>query len=309
MGRERWYRRMETKRVQKGAGGVATLVYLNGEFVPYERAVIPVEDRGNLFADGVYEVIRFYGGRPLAMEAHMERLRRSAEAIRLPAPDVEALTRAGLELVKANGVVDGSLYLQVSRGVAPRNHLFPPGAKPTVFMIAREVPRPDRQVVEKGVACITVPDIRWGRCDIKSIGLLPNVLAKQEAHEKGAYEALFVRDGIVTEGTSSNLFAVKGGKLLTHPEGEHILPGITRRIILHLAEREGVEVELAELREEELREADELFISGTLAELMPVTSVDGRPVGSGSVGPVTRRLRAQYDALVERVRAGSAERF
>ncbi len=295
--------------MHEGAGGVATLVYLNGEFVPYEKALIPVEDRGNLFADGVYEVIRFYGGRPLAMEAHMERLKRSAEAIRLPAPDIGELTRAGLELVKANGVVDGSLYLQISRGVAPRNHRFPEGVKPTVFMIAREVPRPDPQLVNSGVACITVKDIRWGRCDIKSIGLLPNVLAKQEAYEKGAYEAIFVRDGVVTEGTSSNLFAVRGGRLITHPEGEHILPGITRRIVLHLAEREGVEVELAEMKAEELQDVDELFLSGTIAELMPVTSVDGRPVGSGEVGPITRRLRAQYDALVERVRAGTAEPF
>lgn len=288
---------------------MSTLVYLNGSFVPYEKAVIPVEDRGNVFADGVYEVIRFYGGNPLAMEAHMERLRRSAEAIRLPAPDIGALTRAGLELVKANGVNDGSLYVQMSRGAAPRNHRFPEGVEPTVFMIAREVARPEREKVEKGVACITVKDIRWGRCDIKSIGLLPNVLAKQEAHEKGAYEALFVRDGIVTEGTSSNLFAVQNGKLITHPEGEHILPGITRRIILRLAEREGIEVELGEIREEELGAMEELFISSTNSEVMPVTSVNGRPVGCGVVGPVTRRLAAQYDALVERVRAGVAETF
>lgn len=284
-------------------------VYLNGAFLPYEKALIPVEDRGNVFADGIYEVIRFYGGHPLAMEAHLERFLRSAEAIRLPLPDIEELKEAALELVKVNGVRDGSLYLQMSRGVAPRNHRFPEGVTPTTFMIAREVARPDRALLEKGVACITVEDIRWMRCDIKAIGLLPNVLAKQEAHEKGAYEALFVRDGIITEGTSSNLFAVRGGKLITHPEGEHILPGITRRIILHLADREGVEVSLAEIREDELQAVDELFVSGTITELMPVTAVDGRPVGDGEVGPVTRRLLAQYDALVERVREGRAESF
>jgi len=284
---------------------LAEIVYLNGRFVPYEEARVPVEDRGNLFADGVYEVIRFYGGHPFAMQAHMERLARSAREIRLPEIDVAALAEAGLETVRKNGIGDGSLYVQVTRGPAPRSHAFPREPKPTVFMIARELARPSRSLVEQGVACITVPDIRWARCDIKSIGLLPNVLAKQQAVEAGAFEALFVRDGILTEGTSSNVFVVKGGKLVTHPEDGHVLPGITRRLILAIAREEGIGVEEEPLAAA-LDAVDELFISSTNVEVMAVVSVDGRPVGDGRPGPVTRRIQAQYDRLVERVRAGES---
>ena len=285
---------------------MSEIVYLNGRFVPYEQALVPVEDRGNLFADGVYEVIRFYGGHPFVMKAHMERLARSAREIRLPAIDVAALTEAGLEAVRLNRVEDGSLYIQVSRGPAPRNHAFPPDPKPTVFMIARPLARPDRSLVERGVACISVPDIRWMRCDIKSIGLLPNVLAKQQAKEAGAYEALFVRDRIVTEGTSSNVFAVRGGELITHPDGGHILPGITRRLILAIAKEEGIPVVEEPLRAEELGSVDELLISGTTTEVMGVVSVDGKTIGDGRPGPVTKRIQAHYDRLVERVRAGES---
>lgn len=285
---------------------MSEIVYLNGRFVPYQEALVPVEDRGNLFGDGVYEVIRFYGGHPFVMKAHMERLARSAGEIRLPAVDIAALMEAGLETVRRNGVDDGSLYIQVSRGPAPRNHAFPPDPKPTIFMIARSLARPDRALVERGVACISVPDIRWLRCDIKSIGLLPNVLAKQQAKEAGAYEALFVRDGILTEGTSSNVFAVKDGKLITHPGDGHILPGITRRLILAIASKEGIDVVQEALRVKELDSVDELLISGTTTEVMGVVSVDGRAIGNGEPGPVTKRIQAQYDRLVERVRGGES---
>lgn len=282
-------------------------VYLNGAFVPYEEARLPIEDRGTVFADGVYEVIRFYGGNPLAMRPHMERLQRSAEAIRLPQIDLDELTQKGLELVARNGIGDGTLYVQVTRGVAPRNHAFPPPETPmTCFMMARELPRPDKAQLEEGVACITVPDIRWARCDIKSIALLPNVLAKQEARDKGAYEALFVRDGIITEGSSSNAFAVKEGKLLTHPQGSNILPGITRRLVVSFAQAKGVPIVEEALTVDALAEVDELFVCSTTAELTPVVQVDGRPVGDGQVGPVTRRLQEAYEELIEGVRAGTA---
>lgn len=283
------------------------IVYLNGAFVPYAEALIPVEDRGNVLADGVYEVVRFYGGRPLSFDAHLERLARSAGEIRLPPVDLAELERAGLELVRRNELSDATLYIQVTRGVAPRIHAFPdPAPKPTVFMIARGAQRPPRQRFEEGVACITVPDTRWARCDIKAIGLLPNVLAKQEAYERGAFEALFVRDGVITEGSSSNVFGVRSGRILTYPEGPHILPGITRRLILALAAEEGIEVAEEELRLEELGTFDELFISSTTVEVMPVVKVNGRPVGDGRVGPVTRRLVARYEQLVEQVRQGAA---
>lgn len=280
-------------------------VYMNGKLLPYEEALIPIEDRGNLFADGVYEVIRFYGGHPLAMSDHMQRLVRSARAIRLPDFDVEELIRGGLELVARNEVNDGSLYIQVTRGVAPRNHGFPKaGTPPTIFMIARDVSRPDESLRSRGASCITVPDTRWARCDIKSIALLPNILAKQSARESGAFEALFVRDGLITEGSSSNVFAVKAGRLLTHPEGPEILPGITRRLIVGLSEEAGIEVAEASLKVEELSDVDELFISSTTSEVMPVVSVNEVPVGSGLVGPITRQLQGSYDRLVERVRSG-----
>lgn len=285
---------------------MSEIVYLNGKFVPYEQALIPIEDRGNLFADGIYEVVRFYGGHPFLMKAHMERLERSAAEIRLPAVDIEALTQAGLETVRQNGIGDGSLYIQVTRGPAPRNHAFPPDPRPTVFMIARPLDRPAADLREQGAACITVPDIRWLRCDIKSIGLLPNVLGKQQAKEAGALEALFVRDGIVTEGTSSNVFAVKEGRIVTHPDGEHILPGITKRLVLAIAKEQGIEIVEGALKEEELEDVDELFISSTTVEVMAVVSVDGRQVGDGKPGPVTKALQAKYDELVERVRQGES---
>lgn len=285
---------------------MSEIVYLNGKFVPYEEALVPVEDRGNLFADGVYEVIRIYGGHPFVMKAHMERLERSAQEIRLPAINIEELTEAGLETVRRNGIGDGSLYIQVTRGPAPRNHAFPDAPRPTVFMIARSLERPSAELRERGVECITVPDIRWMRCDIKSIGLLPNVLAKQQAKEAGAFEALFVRDDILTEGTSSNVFAVQEGRIVTHPDGEHILPGITRRLILAIARREGIDVVEGALKVEQLGSVDELFISGTTTEVMAVVAVDGRQVGDGRPGPVTRQIQAQYDELVQKVASGES---
>jgi len=290
-----------------GVTNVDEQVYLNGSFVPYEKALLPVEDRATLFADGVYEVVRIYGGRPLAMKAHMERMARSAREIRLPEVDFDELAHRGLELVERNGVGDGSLYIQVSRGVAPRNHLFPVGVAPTVFATARELARPAESLRQNGVACITVPDIRWGRCDIKTVALLPNVLAKQEARDRGVYDAIFVRDGVVTEATSANVFAVVGGEVVTHPEGSQILPGITRRLVAALAAEAGIPLAYREIRAQELAAAAELFISGTTTEIMPVVEVDGRKVGTGKPGPITRRLIEKYDELVEKTRRGDPD--
>ncbi|HEY8450619.1 MAG TPA: aminotransferase class IV, partial [Bacillota bacterium] len=209
-------------------------VFLNGRFVPYEQAVIPVEDRAFLFADGVYEVIPCYGGRPFRLELHLERLRQSATAleIRLPYPLAE-FERIVHELIRLNNLSDASVYLQVSRGVAPRNHLFPEGAQPTVVGIARPFTPPSDEELERGVRAITAPDNRWGICYIKTVGLLPNVLARQAAHRRGADEAILVRDGLVTEGTASNVFCVLDGIVYTHPLA-NILPGITRTTVLEI---------------------------------------------------------------------------
>ena len=282
---------------------MSKVVYLNGSFVDYAEAVVPVEDRGFVFADGVYEVIRFYGGKPFAAEEHLARLRRSAEAIKLDGlPSTQELMEAALETVDRNGCVNATLYLQVTRGPAPRKHEFPASEVPvTVFMIAREVPRPDAERVNRGVACITVPDIRWHRCDIKSIALLPNVLAKQQAAEAGAAEAIFVRDGIVTEGGSSNFFMVRGECLFTHPADEHILAGITRDYVLSLARKLQIEVREETFGMSEVENADEVFITSPGIEVLPVTTIDGKPVGNGVPGPVTKRLWQAFDDSISKL--------
>ncbi len=275
------------------------MVYLNGSFVPYAEAVVPIEDRGFVFADGVYEAVRFYGGKPFALDEHLARLERSAAAIDLELPAVEELAMATRETVVRNRCSDAVVYLQVTRGSAPRKHEFPvPSTTPTVFMIAREVARPDAKRLAAGVACITVPDIRWHRCNIKSIALLPNVLAKQQAAEAGAAEAVLVRDGVVTEGGSSNFFLVRDSCLFTHPADEHILAGITRGIVLSLARELRIEVREEKFGLSEVETANEAFISSTGIEILPVTTIDDRRVGCGLPGPVTMRLWQAYDARI-----------
>lgn len=276
-------------------------VFLNGEFVPYERALIHVEDRGNVFADGIYEVIRFYRGRPFEIELHLDRLERSAAAIRLPLPmERSELEETIEEIVRQNELEDAIVYLQVSRGVAPRNHPFPQNARPTIFMTARPVPVRPPESYEKGEACITVEDRRWKMCDVKAIGLLPNTLARQQAVEAGVLEALFVRDGIVTEASSSNFFLVEGSKLRTHPAGPFILPGVTRQVVLQLAERLRIEVEEVPFTVTELRQADEAFLTSTTLEIMPVVQVDGRKIGTGEPGPITADLIDAFRARTGR---------
>lgn len=273
-------------------------VYLNGQFVPYDQAKLPIEDRGTVFADGVYEVVRFYGRRPFFLDEHLQRLKNSMAEIRIPAIDLDQLRRDGCRLVEMNGVVDGGLYIQVTRGVAPRSHTFPADVTPTVFMTAREAARPPEELRNGGIACITTPDVRWLNCHIKSIGLLPNVLAKQQAKEQGAYEALFVRGENLTEGSSSNLFGVKDGRLYTHPEGPLILPGITRRAVLDIATREGIPVTFEPIRCADWSTYDELFISGTITEVLGIVSLDGKPVKDGKVGPVTRKIIERFDEMI-----------
>lgn len=274
-------------------------VYLNGEFVAYEDAKVHVEDRGYVYADGVYEVVRFYNDKPFELIPHFERLMRSAAEISLSTPTVSDLLPAALELVKRNNAGDGTLYIQVTRGVAPRKHAFPVGdVPPAVFMIARQAERPTADRVEQGVACITVPDIRWQRCNIKSISLLPNVLAKQQAVEANAFEAIFVRDGFVTEGSSSNAYAVRDGQLWTHPTDWRILGGITRNVILRLARELGIVVREEPVSEADFAAADEIIVSSTTIEVMPVTRLNGQAVGTGKPGPVTRRLWEAFDKMI-----------
>jgi D-alanine transaminase len=274
------------------------LVYLNGAFVPYERALVPVEDRGYVFADGIYEVIPFYHGKPLGLKQHLARLARSAEAIRLPLPPLVELEAAALETVARNGGGDVSLYMQVTRGTAPRKHAFPAEIQPTVYMLARPLTRPAAELLQNGVKCITVPDIRWQLCYIKSIGLLPNTLAKQHAVEAGAHEAVFVRDGVITEGSSSNFFLVIGDTVLTHPADQHILAGITRTLVLEAAAALGIPVREERCPEVAVKQATEAFLTSSTSEVLPVTVINGEAVGDGRPGPVTRRLWEAYDRAV-----------
>jgi D-alanine transaminase len=278
------------------------LVYLNGEFVPRDRALVPVDDRGFLFGDGIYEVTRVVRGRLFEAGRHARRLRRGVDALRIPFPaGAEAeLTGVAERLIGENGLTEGeaTVYVQVTRGAAPRTHQFPPeGTRPTVYVGTARFSPPDA-VRERGAGVVTHPDIRWGRCDLKTVNLLPNVLAKQAAVEAGAFEGVFVRDGVVTEGAQTTVFAVVGGVVRTHPLGERILPSVTREVVLELAAEAGIEVREDAVTLDELRAADEAFLASTTADVMPVVAVDGATLGGGAPGPVTRRLS---DALAARL--------
>lgn len=281
---------------------MSDLVYLGGEFVPRGRATVAIDDRGFLFGDAVYEVIRVVRGRFIEPERHLRRLARSLREVGLPAPALDLLGVA-TDLIRRNdlGGREATVYAQVSRGVAPRQHAFPPsGTPPTVLVTAMPfTPRTD--LIAGGVAVITLPDVRWSRCDIKSVNLLPNVLAAQRAAEAGAFEAILVRDGVVTEATRSNVLAVVGGVVRTHPTGPLILPGVTREVVLELASGAGLPVREEELGADELFAAEEVLLTGTTADVTPVVTVDGRALGEGRPGPVGRRLGA---LLAERIGVG-----
>jgi D-alanine transaminase len=276
-------------------------VYLNGGYVDHTEAAIPVDDRGFLFADGVYEVVRVYGGRAFLAEAHTQRLRAGLAALRIDARGLPDLVEISHRLIEANGLAgDGTVYIQVTRGVAPRKHAFPsPAVAPTVYLVAKAFQNHSADYFEQGVAAITVPDTRWSRCDIKSVSLLPNVLANQEAHEAGAFEAIFVRDGVLIEGSHSNLFGVVDGTLVTYPSCNYILTGITRNLVLDLARELGIPASEAPMYSHRIDDIEELFLSGTTTEVMPVTRLDGRPVGAGTRGDFTRRLQAAFRHRIE----------
>lgn len=284
------------------------IVYLNGDYVDHADAKISVDDRGFVFADGIYEVIRVYDGQLFMAEPHIARMRAGLRALLIDPRPVDDLLAVAERLLDRNDLRrgDATVYMQVTRGAAPRRHAFPAAAvHPTVYVAARAFAQHPVEFFERGVAAITAPDTRWSRCDIKSISLLPNVLANQQAKEKGAFEALFVRDGALIEGSHSNLFGVIDGELRTYPECNYILGGITRRLVLDLAAESGVPAREAPMYTHEIEQIEELFLSGTTTEVMPVTTLDGRPVGGGHPGPVTRRLFAAFRerAIPERATA------
>jgi len=272
--------------------------YLNGTYLPLAEARIPVLDRGFLFGDGVYEVIPVYGRKPFWFERHLERLQNSLDGIRLPNPHTaERWTEIVAGLVCRSAHDDQSLYLQVTRGVAKRDHAFPKDTVPTVFLMANPLSTPSPESIRDGVAAVTAQDNRWLRCDLKTIALLPNVLLRQLAVEAGAAETVLFRDGKLTEGAASNIFVVSGGVLLVPPKSPLMLPGITYDVVLDLARQHGVRHEVRDVTEAEVREAQELWLSSATREVLAITKLDGRPVGSGRPGPQFRHMYALFQEL------------
>ncbi len=278
---------------------MSRVAYVNGVYQRHSEATIHVEDRGFQFADGVYEVWSVCGGRMADCEGHMTRLHRSLNELQIDIPmSVEALTRVLKETIRRNRVRDGIVYLQVTRGTARRDHPCPaPGTPPSVVVPSKSLSsrKSDAQAAN-GVAVVTHPDIRWGRCDIKTVGLLPNVLAKQAARDKGAYEAWMVDEmGLVTEGSSTNAWIVdKSGKLRTRDTQANILKGITRTAIMAMIEAEGIELDERPFSVDEAKEAREAFFTAAGAFVMPAVSIDGVRIGDGKPGPIATRLRARY---------------
>jgi D-alanine transaminase len=271
--------------------------YLNGEFLPLDQARVSALDRGFIFGDGVYEVIPAYSRRPFRLPEHLKRLQRSLDAVRLGNPMTDAeWTRLIHELVARHAGEDQSVYLQVTRGVAKRDHAFPKGGKPTVFMMSSPLVTPARELVDTGVPCITATDYRWLKCDVKSVSLLANCLLRQSAADAGAAEVVLFRDGCLTEASASNVFVVRKGKLLAPPKNHLILPGITYDVVLELAAASGITVELRAIPEHEVRSADELWVTSSSKEVLAVTLLDGKPVGNGKPGPVFRTV---YEAFQE----------
>jgi len=276
------------------------IVYLNGEFLPLDRAKVSVLDRGFLFGDGVYEVIPVYGGRPFRLEEHLERLNNSLRGIRMESP----LTTEEWKPIFARlicGDQDQSIYLQVTRGAAPkRDHAFPEGAAPTVFVMCS----PIAPIPAEGVRAITLDDIRWQWCHIKAITLLANVLLRQLAVDRGCAEAILVRESFAVEGAASNLFAVVDGVLLTPPKGHAILPGITRDLVLELALTNDIPAAERDITLEELQRAGEVWLTSSTREILPVIELDGQPVGVGKPGPIWRQMNAIYQAYKQQLRQG-----
>jgi D-alanine transaminase len=272
-------------------------IFLNGSFLPAEDAKVPVMDRGFLFADGVYEGMGVLGGRLVDNDAHLERLERSLAEVRIQNPYARReWTRLEEELVGRNGMAEGFLYLQVTRGVAERDFLFPKAAAPTVMMFTQAKAIVNSPLAETGIAVASMPDLRWKRRDIKSLSLLAQVLAKQQAAEAGAHEAWMVdEDGFVTEGGSSSAFIITaGGSIIARPLSQAILPGITRRSLLRFAREAGLVIEERNFTLAEAFEAAEAFNTSASTFVLPVVSIDGRPVGTGRPGALTRRLRGLY---------------
>lgn len=285
------------------------ILYLNGEFLAPEHARVSVMDRGYLFGDGVYEVIPAYGGRPFRLNQHLQRLDNSLTAVRIPAPMSHTQWRSVLEeLLRRNSGEDQSIYLQVTRGVAKtRDHGFSADVTPSVFAMCSPIAAADPAVARDGVKAITLEDTRWQCCHIKAITLLPNVLLRQQAIDAGAAEAILIKDQYATEGAASNLFIVRRGILITPPKGPRLLPGITRDLILELAAQHALPYREADIAAADLANAEEIWLTSSTKEILPVTVLDDKPVGSGKPGAIYQRMSALYRAYKDQVRIGAVQ--
>ena len=275
------------------------VAYVNGWVGPLARARVSVLDRGFLFADGVYEVLRTYDGRPFQLEAHLRRLRQSLRGLRLPLPlPMPRLQALILDLLRRSGYADARVYLQVTRGAGPRRqHAFPRGVRPTLVVFVERVVEDARGPSRRGLAVVTMPDPRWRYCHLKTLVLLPNVLARQAAVRAGADEAVLLGPGgVVREGSTSNVFLVRRGVLRTHPLGAEILPGVSRQVTLDVARAEGLDVREEPFRLAALLRADEVLLSSTALEVAPVVRVDGKRIGAGKPGPVAAALQTRFRA-------------
>ncbi len=284
------------------------MIYLNGDFLPIEEARIPVLDRGFIFGDGVYEVIPAYSRRPFRLAEHLRRLQHSLDGIRLanPNPDAEWTELLG-QIIARNEGEDQYIYLQVTRGVARRDHAFPKEVRPTVFIMSNPLLPPPEALLSTGVAAITANDNRWMRCDIKATSLLPNVLLRQMAIDAGAVETILLRDGFMTEGAASNIFVVMNGILLTPPKSHLMLPGITYDVVLELAAAEKIPYEVREISEHEVRSAQEILLTSSTKEIMPVTRLDDKAVGEGKPGAVFTQLHGLYQRYKQTTMRGNSQ--
>ncbi len=281
------------------------MIYLNGKFLPIEQATIPVLDRGFIFGDGVYELIPVYSRKPFRLNEHLSRLQYSLDGIRLQNPHTEKqwidlVTR----IIELNEYDDQYLYLHITRGVAKRDHAFPHGITPTVFMMSSPLLTPPEGLLASGASAVTAQDNRWGRCDIKTISLLPNILLRQLSVDEHAMETILLRNGLLTEGAASNIFIVKGNQLLTPPKDHRILPGTTYDVVLELAVTHDIPHAIRDVSETELRTAQEVMLTSSTKEILPITRLDGQLVGNGVPGPIFQQLNRHYQAYKQTVMRG-----
>ena len=278
------------------------MIYLNGEFMPIEQAKVSVLDRGFIFGDGVYEVIPAYSRRPFRLAEHLDRLRASLDAIRISNPHPDAKWAELVEkIIAGNPWEDQNVYLQITRGAAKRDHAFPKGLKPTVFLMASELVPPSAELMRTGAKAIVVPDFRWLRCNIKSTSLLGNCMLRTLAADEGCVEAILVREGELTEASASNVFVVRNGTVLGPPKSHLILPGITYDVVLEILRDGAIPHQIRPVTEGELRSAEEIWVTSSSREVLPITTLDGKPVGSGVPGPLGARVYALYQQYKARV--------